>query len=1519
MGRTVAHGSQRRFSEALVSVTPNKLTAFIPKMVGLLLNRKDGPVDGLHQFTSSMLFVDVSGFSDAASKLHAMSNDGAELISFHLNKYFSSIIDIIHEHGGDIVLFSGDAIMVSWWQLSDDLTDSNVLLDSQIAIRCAVSLLKNAGSYKIEIDSTDVAEMGLHIGLSQGEVFLSIFGGSAPRSSGRWKYLLHGPPIHHLGLAVDVGKNGQLIISQSIMDKIRNSDTNLSGTWITHSEEDFFLFEGIEGGLSEAITNRIQVSRELETLQPEVDSQLSDVQLISSFTFDTLILSANSAGQLRTVSVVFIRLCKAKSPLESIEKFHETLSEAVAIIQRNLTRVDGILNKVVMDDKGVHCLCLFGIPHHCHTDDAERSVIFALKMSLKLAKLLGHTSIGIGRAVVYCGMTGSSKRAEYTVLGDGVNIAARLMTRPLEQGLDRKKRSLLCAQETVASVRQGRRKLPIVFVPAGDYFMKGKDKPVTCYQVYSESDVKGVTNSVKSEGIPGETDSPVSSSYSSLSSCSSLGSIWSVGSRLSVASGSSSKRCSRFESKGKLTSVMPFASLSAPCSPKSNDGGGFFRNAIKSDLGDSIQRSLEGSEIYCRTEELSIIRSFCESLRPPQLTGRSSGDSPNSEGVCLVIAGGHRSGKSLLLHRAKGLLQHPSGSLTLVCGIENGQNMQFGALQSLTHSLVSGMDSLGTQRSKKELQVLSFVIQHNILLEPSEEQKIMSLDHLLEEIAEIILELLLQQVSTTPILIVDDVHWVDPASLYLLLQLKKFGVSCLFAGRSEVFEAADLQKHLRSAVPSGAHSKGSQTSTDSDLEGVRLPGDVSELFRSNNNSLSTLRYVTRVDLNPFSQKSQTELLTILLNAIPEPSLFDKISEKSGGVPGFIVATLSHLTEENVLSVENGVAVLTDSYSITEQLVHYIPGYEATVYRELDALPAPVEKTLHVCSILGSSFDKVVLKDCLLQLPTTKGNPEGHISHLLSAKLLVRVDNNSREKLAFDHPLSRDAVYLAILSQDRRDLHLMVEKVIGIFAAKSSGFARSRILHLLQSSVLAADIPVEVATAAFEESILEDDYQTAIRILPFIPLGSRPVHIRHYLEAVCFFEMSNYSAAQFCLRKLNSTITEDLNTWYSKEQVKSSLFDCCWKSSAVEEPELSSPGKLSDAASLIHHRVSILSKEIEYMTHGRLDSASKSHFTTRKKVNNGIAKSPISMQISLSKNIDELMSDLIVDRTSNVDHFSILPLIHRPRLSVRLIQKVFQCITAAMFGNKVAIMTSLHYLESNVNGGKHWAMISLQLRSILSRFYVIDKKSPKNDAELQSPASGWLKDEPLVSPTLTNSYVKASDNIILSTLQAVSQTSISDSIEVVMENCDTKSNAALCGIVAMNLCERLTPNPPLLNRAVSVLKKIAEKESLFAPAALLYDAISQPQPQQRELLLKCCSACEAIPQLLEGPIFWKARCVLVSESISDEIIQRLPPNYRPPSSNSEEGHHQMVAQLSREKNSKGFSLREIVDPVVLDMT
>ena len=106
------------------------LASFVPKLIQrrALLDPKpiESPIN--EEFHSVVLFADISGFTALTEKLAKRGPVGVETLARILNEYFGDLIDVIHEYGGDVVKFAGDAIIAIWPIASNNIPEGGCYL-----------------------------------------------------------------------------------------------------------------------------------------------------------------------------------------------------------------------------------------------------------------------------------------------------------------------------------------------------------------------------------------------------------------------------------------------------------------------------------------------------------------------------------------------------------------------------------------------------------------------------------------------------------------------------------------------------------------------------------------------------------------------------------------------------------------------------------------------------------------------------------------------------------------------------------------------------------------------------------------------------------------------------------------------------------------------------------------------------------------------------------------------------------------------------------------------------------------------------------------------------------------------------------------------------------------------------------------------------------------------------------------------------------------------------------------------
>ena len=115
----------------------------------------------------ALLFVDISGFTRLSTSL------GIEALKRHINAIYTRAVDIIVKHGGDVLKFAGDAMLITWLAPSD--SEQALAAAVAAAASCALALQGPGSVHHVKEDGVDV-HLSMHSSMGAAS-------GPAPRST----------------------------------------------------------------------------------------------------------------------------------------------------------------------------------------------------------------------------------------------------------------------------------------------------------------------------------------------------------------------------------------------------------------------------------------------------------------------------------------------------------------------------------------------------------------------------------------------------------------------------------------------------------------------------------------------------------------------------------------------------------------------------------------------------------------------------------------------------------------------------------------------------------------------------------------------------------------------------------------------------------------------------------------------------------------------------------------------------------------------------------------------------------------------------------------------------------------------------------------------------------------------------------------------------------------------------------------------------------------------------------------
>ena len=438
------------------------LYSYVPRLTRRRFEANPSPVDSpeLAVYSGSLLFADIHGFTKLASRFALQGASGIEHLTTLLNAYFDRLINLIDDHGGDVVKLAGDAIVALW---TEEASLNGGTVAAQRAAACGLAIQNELHNFAVAEDVT----MSLRVAVGTGNAITMCLGGV----NERWELLLAGDPVRQIGEADNLANAGEVVLSPQTVRALAGYGSTLP--------------------ISDGFARLVDVEPPPPIIRP-AETQLTSEAFDGLHAFvPAAIRSRLRSGQsewladLRRVSVVMVKLVDlglealydlSPSQVDSVEaqRIAARTQKVIRDLQHALYRHEGSINKITVDDNGVTLVAALGLPPLAHEDNAARATRAAASMHRALQDSGMQGSVGVATGLVFCGELGNSTRREYTMNGDVMTMAARLM----QAGSN----DVLCDAATYSAARQR-----ISFQSLAPRPMKGMPAPVAVYRPSLES------------------------------------------------------------------------------------------------------------------------------------------------------------------------------------------------------------------------------------------------------------------------------------------------------------------------------------------------------------------------------------------------------------------------------------------------------------------------------------------------------------------------------------------------------------------------------------------------------------------------------------------------------------------------------------------------------------------------------------------------------------------------------------------------------------------------------------------------------------------------------------------------------------------------------------------------------------------------------------------------------------------------------------------------------------------------
>ena len=458
------------------------LNAYVPPPVAkLALENPHQPLDGTwRRFQAVTIFADISGFTPLAEALAANGLKGAAELNAILNRVFETLITTIESLGGQVVCFSGDALSLIWPCQPETLCQT-----AWQALQAAFAMQSTIAGFTIIPTSRGDFDIRMKIGLSAGEVLEVHAGGER----GRVEYVLAGAPMISMSQAEDLAEAGEIVVDETIWQLTNGLDLDAARRVIAAATSrhlpmpESYIFGELAAPGFYRITHLWSRLPTTPLTYPNW-SDLDDNAIVKvAATLSSYLPAAithlsknghkNTPTKLRPMTVCFAGFGGIDyADIQAGPRLHHFLRD----VQKTIYRYEGNINKLNVGDKGSILLALFGAPPLCHDDDEVRAISCALELGKVAARHQLSLRIGLASGPLFLGPLGAPQRREYTVIGDMVNLAARLMQKA-ENG-----------QVLVDESAQRQAKQFFEYQDLGRLQVKGRTKPRRVYLALREKE-----------------------------------------------------------------------------------------------------------------------------------------------------------------------------------------------------------------------------------------------------------------------------------------------------------------------------------------------------------------------------------------------------------------------------------------------------------------------------------------------------------------------------------------------------------------------------------------------------------------------------------------------------------------------------------------------------------------------------------------------------------------------------------------------------------------------------------------------------------------------------------------------------------------------------------------------------------------------------------------------------------------------------------------------------------------------
>lgn len=375
------------------------LVAYVPHLLAEWL--RETPDAGHRAVEGTLAFLDISGFTTLTERLARKGRVGAEEMSDALSDTFAGLLTVARDDDADLVKWGGDAVLLLFRGPAH----------AQRACRAATRMRGALRDLSRGTDGSRPLPLRMSVGVHSGTFDFFLVGDPAVHR----ELLVAGPEASRTAMLESTASAGQIVVSDRTRALLAARDVGRRvgpGAWLLRAAP---AVGGVPGP-----------RRAAEDRPADQDDAPVGVQVALSPAIREHLRAVRGEPEHRWVTVAFVKFSGTDALFaeEGPGSLARALDEVVRAVQHGTESHGVTFLETDIDRDGGKVMLVAGAPRSAGHD--EQRMLRACRQILDTPTRLS-LRIGVNRGNVFCGDFGPAFRRTYSVKGDAVNLAARVM------------------------------------------------------------------------------------------------------------------------------------------------------------------------------------------------------------------------------------------------------------------------------------------------------------------------------------------------------------------------------------------------------------------------------------------------------------------------------------------------------------------------------------------------------------------------------------------------------------------------------------------------------------------------------------------------------------------------------------------------------------------------------------------------------------------------------------------------------------------------------------------------------------------------------------------------------------------------------------------------------------------------------------------------------------------------------------------------------------------------------------